>query len=535
MQDKFNADAQSENDKLIEELLRKEEPQPEEAPEPFDPDEAEAYATQSAEETMQEPEESDASAEAADVLSAQAPQGERAERTTARRAASSHAARASGANSRVAGEAARSRRAEAAKQRKKSRLPAPKTLETAGKHPETTKHKKRRRRTNLPFALIWTTLVVAIAIVLSVSLIALGKDMYAVGKTGTDKILVVPSGASTAEIAQLLYDEDIIRVPKLFRMFSKLSKKDGQYVAGEHVVNASYSYEKLISALTTVVKAKSTKITIPEGTRLIDAAAMLEEAGVCDASRFIYFFNAGGYHVDFESKLPTDTGSKFYKMEGYLFPDTYEFYLDMEPELVCQKIYKRFNEIMSKGVVEKTGKTYYETMTEKGVSLDYVITLASIIQQEAPSMSSMQMVSSVFWNRLNNRDLFPLLQSDPTSKYVTEVIKPNISVANDVIFQSYDTYKGQGLPPGAICNPGKDAIEAALNPAQSEYYFFYANVNTKQTYFAKTNEEHEQNIQMVKNMQSGDELADDGSSKKDLSEEGAGTPDSGTASQGGGQ
>ena len=176
-------------------------------------------------------------------------------------------------------------------------------------------------------------------------------------------------------------------------------------------------------------------------------------------------------------------------MEGYLFPDTYYFYENMSPEQVCQKIYLNFDQKMT---AER-----YKKMEDLNITLDQLITLSSIVQAEAPTMESMTMVASVFWNRLNNPDVFPLLQSDPTTYYARDVIKPNMEIEDQLILDAYDTYKSPGLPPGPICNPGIEAIDAVLENFPSNYYYFYANVNTAQTYFAETLEEHEANIEMV--------------------------------------
>ena len=178
-------------------------------------------------------------------------------------------------------------------------------------------------------------------------------------------------------------------------------------------------------------------------------------------------------------------------MEGYLFPDTYTFLVDMDPQLVVQKIYANFNQKMT--------EEYYARMDELNMTLDEIIILASIVQAEAPTSTSMAKVASVFYNRLNNRDIFPKLQSDPTKKYVKEVIKPNISITNQDMYDAYDTYEGAGLPPGAICNPGLDAIEAVLYPATTDYFYFCANVNTKEIFYAVTLEEHNANLETIEN------------------------------------
>ena len=184
-------------------------------------------------------------------------------------------------------------------------------------------------------------------------------------------------------------------------------------------------------------------------------------------------------------------------MEGYCFPDTYTFNEESDPADVCRKIYMNFN--------LKITEEDYARIEELGSTLDEIITLASMIQAEAASPDVMADVSSVFWNRLKYPDQFGggKLQSDPTTRYVQRVIKQNIELENQQIYDAYDTYVCTGLPAGAICNPGMDAIHAALYPSETNYFYFYANIDTGVTYFAETLEEHEANIAMVEGQQNG--------------------------------
>ena len=122
------------------------------------------------------------------------------------------------------------------------------------------------------------------------------------------------------------------------------------------------------------------------------------------------------------------------------------------------------------------------------------IRLASIIQEEAGKTSEMEKVSSVYHNRLDSPGVYPLLQADPTRVYARELKEQMAAEVNQEILDAYDTYKSGGLPPGAICNPGEDAIKAALNPADTDYYFFCSNLKTGKFYYAKTYEEHQVNL-----------------------------------------
>lgn len=357
--------------------------------------------------------------------------------------------------------------------------------------PKGKKRKRKRKRNRLPGVLILTVFIFAVSICLSLVIIAFGKDMLGIGKGDTTHLIVVQEGETTDQIAQMLHEEGIIKSPECFKLFMKLRKSNDTYIAGEHFLSPNMAYETIISKLTDYEEEEkeTVEVTFPEGITIYDAANILEENGVCSAEDFIFYFNSGGYGFEFEQRLPVDTSLKFNRMEGYVFPDTYYFYSNMDPEQVCQKIYNNFN---SKMTDER-----YAQMEKLGLSLDQLITFASIVQKEAASVDTMTLVASVFWNRYNNQDIFPLLQSDPTSNYANDVIKPHMEVYDETIIDAYDTYKGAGLPPGAICNPGLEAIDAVLANFQSPYFYFIANINTGQTYFSDTLEEHEANQAIV--------------------------------------
>lgn len=361
--------------------------------------------------------------------------------------------------------------------------------------PRKKKKKKRhklRMRLKVSASLVMLSIIIGVSIVLAVTAIYLGKEVMGIDKSTKTYILQIEDGASTDDIAELLYENNIIKVPELFKFFTRIQKADVKFTAGEHQLQPSMDYSAMIKELCTKIEErKYDTVTFPEGTTVYDAAKILEEAGVCEAKSFMYFFNTGCDMSDytFAKYLPSTSDLQFYAMEGYLFPDTYDFYLDEDPEVVCQKIFTNFD--------KKFLPEYYTRMQELNMNINEVITLASMIQAEAGRTEDMKLISSVFHNRLNDPDKFPKLQSDPTKKYVEEVITPNTKVRNDNMNTAYNTYESAGLPPGAICNPGSDAIEAALYPETSNYYYFYANIDTKVTYFAETYEEHLANEEMV--------------------------------------
>ena len=352
--------------------------------------------------------------------------------------------------------------------------------------------RQNKRARSLSCALVLLTLICASATLLSVFILSVAKEIYGIDKDISPRIVTIQKGASVQDIAEQLEREHIISLPMGFRLISRLKGMDAQYIAGEHELSPSMSYESMIKELTSNHEKdrKYVTVTFREGLNLLEIADILEQNNVCEKDKFLFYFNKTGYGFSFEDELPDATPLKFYRMEGYCFPDTYEFYVHEDAEIVAQKIYQNFD--------SKITASDYVRMKELGMTLDQVITLASIVQAEAPYLEEMKKVASVFHNRLNNTDVFSSLQSDPTKKYAEQVIHYNNQIYNQAMEESYNTYIGTGLPPGAINNPGRDAIEAVLYPADTPYYFFNANVDTREVYYAITNEEHNANVAKVK-------------------------------------
>ena len=347
--------------------------------------------------------------------------------------------------------------------------------------------KKKRGHGHIIFGLIFSVVIISVSILVAVFILKCSKEFLAIGKSDIELVVDIPMNSSTIDIAEQLYSEGIISDPKLFRLFSKFKGADGTYIAGTHTLSPKMDYNTLIEELQAEAEnqRETADVIFPEGITLLEAAQRLEEKNVCSADEFIKVFNAGDFGFDFEEKVRISS-LKFYKMEGYFFPDTYQFYVEEDPRVVAKKIYKN--------VDARVTPDLYGRMKDLDMELEDVLTLASVIQAEAPDTKNMKMVASVFFNRLNNPDEYPLLQSDPTTNYVEEVIKPNIEFKSEAMFKAYDTYQGAGLPPGPICNPGLDAINAVLYPAETDYFYFCSNLETGEFFYAETLDEHNQNL-----------------------------------------
>lgn len=338
------------------------------------------------------------------------------------------------------------------------------------------RRKKKRNTGKIAFRLIIFCVIIIIACICAFFLINIGMEVTGLGRhDDTELTIEIPKGATSEDIANILVDNEIINNPIVFRVLSN-KQNANSYKAGKHKVTANMSYSDLIDVLQQdpIQEKISVDVTFPEGYTLDQCATVLEEAGVCRADEFIEAFNNADFGYNFEKKVE-DKETKYYKMEGYCFPDTYTFFKDSEPEVVCKKIYANF--------AEKVNANMLGRMEDLGLTLDETLALASIVQAEAPTSNQMKLVSSVFWNRLNDKETFPRLESDPTKKY---------AALSGI--ELYDTYKSEGVPPGAICNPGADAINAVLYPEETEYYFFCSNLTTQEFYYAKTLKQHEKNL-----------------------------------------
>jgi len=251
----------------------------------------------------------------------------------------------------------------------------------------------------------------------------------------------------------------VIMVPYLVRAFRSLTRND-----------------------TTLPPVQTVRVTFPEGFTVRQTALKLEENGVCSAKDFIDAVNSPALSDElwsFENKA-----DRAYLLEGYIFPDTYDFYIGED----AQSVLKRFlNNFKSKFSDELRLRA-----KELGYSTDEIVIIASIIQEEASVHTEMGKVSSVLHNRLKSND-FPGLQCDATISYVNKYIKPYFDSAQTDRYASlYNTYKFKGLPAGPISNPGLQAIKAALYYEDTDYYYFVTDKSGKY-YYAKTLKEHNQN------------------------------------------
>ncbi len=227
--------------------------------------------------------------------------------------------------------------------------------------------------------------------------------------------------------------------------------------------------------------SNTVRLTFPEGLTAVEAAALLEQNGVCPAADFIAAVQAPQYSFSYLSAIDVPEHRPFL-LEGYVYPDTYEFYRNEDAQSVLTKFLKNFETRITQNDVQRAA--------ELGYTVDEVLTIASIIQEEAID-SEMPMVSSVLHNRLNSS--YGKLECDVTIAYLNDFVAPYIENGVELYREYYNAYKFSGLPAGPITNPGRAAIDAALYPAESDYYFFLTD-ESGGFHYSVTWDEHSRNV-----------------------------------------
>ena len=346
---------------------------------------------------------------------------------------------------------------------------------------------------------IWLVLIVAIGVSLGRTVWLCAKDVLALGKESITVSIIIEDSDDISDVAQKLKDAGLIEYPKLFEMFTKLTGKGENVLRGtitfneksENNTNAEslvYDYNALANALSYRGSARVTiDVMIPEGYNCAQIFALLEEKGVCSASS-LEKYAAEGELDNYWFLTGIERGHK-YCLEGYLFPDTYEFYIGDEAGHVIQKLLNGFEYRFTDRMIDKM--MALKTKSGLNISMHDVIIMASIIEKEKASDLEGYTISSVFYNRLRNSSSFPYLQSDATIKYDTDYRSKGELVTDAQINASpYNTYTQKGLPAGPIANPGLASLDAALDPEETSYFFFIYDKAAGVHRFSKTLSEH---------------------------------------------
>ncbi|MCR4594042.1 MAG: endolytic transglycosylase MltG [Clostridiales bacterium] len=367
--------------------------------------------------------------------------------------------------------------------------------------------KKRNRRKKGPRKPIRITLggfisfilCIVVASLLSLFLLSCANDVLAIGRDSSKVVEVtLPNDADTETAVSILSDAGLIKNQLFCRVFLKaMGYTDKNYLPGVYYFTQSMGVEKMIIKFkSSSVRGNLISITIPEGYTIDQIAVKLEKNHICSADSFFKTIDDIDFSKEYSFLSSVDKKEdRYHALEGYMFPATYEFEENANPASVVRAFLSAF--------ATHWTEEYAEKAKELNMSVDDVITMASIIEKEGANAEQFAQISSVLHNRINRTGLYPTLECDSTRDYVTNTISSRVTSSSELnkYILEYNTYECEGLPVGAICNPGEVAINAALNPDETSYYFF-AHDNKKKIYLAETAEQHSINLRTINSINS---------------------------------
>lgn len=370
---------------------------------------------------------------------------------------------------------------------------------------------EEKSSSSLPPALrtfIYLVCVIAASVALAFFVWVCADDVLALTGDDTPISFTVTELDNVSTISQRLKEKGLIKHPLLFKLYGWFSNAEDKIEPGTYELSNVQDYRALVLNMVNYSPGREiVTVVIPEGFEQEQIFELLEENGVCDADTLAKAAASHDFEYDFLSGLETGL---YNRLEGYLFPDTYDFYVGEDPVDVINKFLanfdRRFDDAM-KARIDELNQQIRQRMTEmydqaydqatleadiQAHMLDMhdIIIIASLIEKEAANNSERSKISSVIHNRLISK-AYPTLQIDATIQYILAERKDVLTSDDLSIDSPYNTYRNAGLPVGPIANPGLASIRAALYPDDTEYYF-YALDKDGTHHFSRTSEEHTQ-------------------------------------------
>ena len=340
------------------------------------------------------------------------------------------------------------------------------------------RRRRRARSVGVTFlvAVLYVVCVLSIAFLLATFGWRWAGDLLALNKEPLTASVTIQAGEGVDEVAEKLHDAGMIDYPFLFQVFAGFTNKADKISSGTYELNTNMDYSALLANISASSKARETvTVTIPEGYTVQEIFQLLESQGACTVEELEYSAMHDEFDYSFFEGLERDDP---YWMEGYLFPDTYQFYKDGDAKVALSKIIYNYSvkfDSEMKTRAERLGYTQQEIMV-----------IASIIEKETDGEDQRD-IASVIYNRLNpdNTETLGKLQMDSTIQYALDERKEKLTESDLAIDSPYNTYRNAGLPIGPICNPGTEAIEAALYPNSTTYYYFILGDDGVTHFFSK--------------------------------------------------
>ncbi len=341
----------------------------------------------------------------------------------------------------------------------------------------TRKHLKRQRFPKIIFVAVWFAVVIGLSILAANFIWSCVDDAAALTRPDQNVEIVINDGDDLDTVTNTLKEAGAIDKEWLFKLYCRVTHKENFFDPGVYQINLTYDYHALVNNLmASSGNRETTEVMIMEGLDCYEIFDLLEENGVCTRAALEQAAANSKFDYAFLADRPYGETNR---LEGYLFPDTYQFYLNDEAENVLEKFLDNFDKKMDEDVMA--------LVEASGYSLHEVLAMASIIEGEAANDKERPDVASVMYNRMNNWD-YPLLGMDSTVNYAAKLLGVDFSTSID---SPYNTYRYPGLPAGPINNPGMNSILAALQPNETEYYYFATAVDGLNRFFKEESDFNE--------------------------------------------
>ena len=349
-------------------------------------------------------------------------------------------------------------------------------------------------------ALVYIIAIITVSVALAVFAISCANDVFAFVKEEKTVEVVIPDYVTSDELADILGEAGAINYPWLFRLYCNLKDVDTspayKFQSGSYTISTAMNYDTLMLSFVETLTLTTVRITFPEGATVDEMIALFEANGCSDREEFLECMKTYDFGAEYDFLRDIDMTDRYYLLEGYLYPDTYDFYTGRKPEYYLCRLLDQFAKVFRQS-------KFFEAAEETGYTIDQLLTIASIIEKEAYHQNDFDVVSSVIHNRLLDPDTFPKLECDSTIVYalsceagrrVTDITLDDLNMDNP-----YNSYNEEGLPPGPICNPSYNSIACAFDPADTEEkYYYFVSDKYGVIYYATTLKDHNANIDAIK-------------------------------------
>lgn len=339
---------------------------------------------------------------------------------------------------------------------------------------------------NMLVTVVWLALILAIGVTLGRMLWVCAADVLAFGREDKPVTVTIYESDTMEQITEKLYDAGLIRYRSLFNLYASISDAREDIKPGIYDLNTRYDYHALVSFMTPSSSREVITLTIPEGYTCRQIFNLLEENRICTAVD-IGAYAASGELSDYWFLENVERGDK-YCLEGFLFPDTYEFYKNSSPLEALEKMLDNFDNRFDEDMRAQL-ETLNANVTGGGYGVREVVIVASLIEKEAAAPVEAPAIAGVIYNRLFRWEGTPAyLNIDASLVYAQDGNNETIDTSLD---SPYNTYTHIGLTPTPISNPGLSSLQAALDPESHDYFYYVLNPSTGMHQFSSTYEEHE--------------------------------------------